>query len=37
MVAAYFEVMVEVVRQLAKRHREELEVNGVAVLRGSDL
>ncbi|MFH9038721.1 restriction endonuclease [Streptomyces sp. NPDC017966] len=37
MVAAYFEVTVEVVRQLTKRHREELEVNGMAVLRGSDL
>ncbi|WP_037641126.1 restriction endonuclease [Streptomyces bicolor] len=37
MVAAYFDVTVEVIRQLAKRHREELEANGMAVLRGSDL
>ncbi|MFG2882991.1 restriction endonuclease [Streptomyces sp. NPDC048297] len=37
MVAAYFEVTVEVVRQLTKRHREELEANGMLVLRGADL
>ncbi|MFC8388019.1 restriction endonuclease [Streptomyces sp. NPDC057238] len=37
MAAAYFEVTIEAVRQLTKRHREELEVNGMAVLRGSDL
>ncbi|MFF5495915.1 restriction endonuclease [Streptomyces aquilus] len=37
MVAAYFGVTVEVVRQLTKRHREELQVNGMAVLRGADL
>ncbi|WP_306184618.1 restriction endonuclease [Streptomyces sp. MK5] len=37
MVAAYFEVTVEVVRQLTKRHREELQANGMAVLRGADL
>ncbi|MGC9498026.1 restriction endonuclease [Streptomyces sp. WG7] len=37
MVAAYFEVTVEAVRQLAKRHREELEANGMTVLRGADL
>nr|BFD83810.1 hypothetical protein StreXyl84_32110 [Streptomyces sp. Xyl84] len=37
MVAAYFDVTVEVVRQLAKRHREELQANGLVVLRGPDL
>ncbi|MEV7883797.1 DUF2034 domain-containing protein [Streptomyces sp. NPDC002817] len=37
MMAAYFCVTVEVIRQLTKRHREELEVNGMAVLRGADL
>ncbi|WSQ10484.1 restriction endonuclease [Streptomyces sp. NBC_01231] len=37
MVAAYFDVTIEVVRQLAKRHREELDVNGMTVLRGADL
>lgn len=37
MVATYFQVTVETVRQLTKRHREELEVNGMMVLRGSDL
>ncbi|MFD3839865.1 restriction endonuclease [Streptomyces sp. NPDC058642] len=37
MVAAYFGVTGEVIRQLTKRHREELEVNGMAVLRGADL
>jgi restriction system protein len=37
MVAAYFGVTTEVIRQLTKRHREELEVNGMAVLRGSEL
>ncbi|MGC9378727.1 restriction endonuclease [Streptomyces sp. MH13] len=37
MVAAYFEVTVEAVRQLAKRHREELTANGMTVLRGADL
>jgi HJR/Mrr/RecB family endonuclease len=37
MVATYFGVTVEVIRQLAKRHREELEANGMAVLRGADL
>ncbi|MGP4087783.1 restriction endonuclease [Streptomyces sp. KR55] len=37
MVAAYFGVTVEVIRQLTKRHREELQVNGMAVLRGADL
>jgi len=37
MVAAYFGVTAEGIRQLVKRHREELEVNGLAVLRGSEL
>ncbi|MEU9648635.1 restriction endonuclease [Streptomyces sp. NPDC048110] len=37
MVATYFGVTAEAVRQLTKRHREELEVNGMAVLRGADL
>ncbi|MEU9184863.1 restriction endonuclease [Streptomyces sp. NPDC048484] len=37
MVATYFSVAVETIRQLVKRHREELEVNGLAVLRGADL
>ncbi|MEV5987242.1 restriction endonuclease [Streptomyces sp. NPDC052051] len=37
MVAAYFGVTAEAVRQLVQRHREELEVNGLVVLRGSDL
>ncbi|MDT9695526.1 restriction endonuclease [Streptomyces sp. P17] len=35
--AAYFGVTTDVVRQLSKRHREELEVNGMVVLRGADL
>ncbi|MFD4787893.1 restriction endonuclease [Streptomyces sp. NPDC058459] len=37
MVAAYFGVTTEAVRQLTRRHREELAVNGMAVLRGADL
>ena len=37
MVAAYFDATIDVIRQLAKRHREELDVNGMAVLRGADL
>ncbi|MGW3493233.1 restriction endonuclease [Streptomyces sp. NPDC001020] len=37
MVATYFGVTVETIRQLVKRHREELEVNGLVVLRGADL
>ncbi|WP_234390519.1 restriction endonuclease [Streptomyces sp. MMG1533] len=37
MVAAYFEVTADAIRQLAKRHRAELEVNGMAVLRGAVL
>ncbi|MGW5100901.1 restriction endonuclease [Streptomyces sp. NPDC004100] len=37
MVAAYFGVSVETVRQLNRRHREELEANGMTVLRGADL
>ncbi|MER7051048.1 restriction endonuclease [Streptomyces sp. NPDC000351] len=37
MLASYFEVTAEAVRQLAKRHREELTVNGMTVLRGADL
>lgn len=37
LVAAYFEVTVEVVRQLTRRHREELNANGMVVLRGADL
>jgi restriction system protein len=37
MVATYFEVTAETVRQLSKRHREELEANGMSVLRGADL
>ncbi|MFJ8782529.1 restriction endonuclease [Streptomyces sp. NPDC102476] len=37
MVAAYFGVTVEVMRQLTKRHREELNANGMVVLRGADL
>ncbi|MEW2293384.1 restriction endonuclease [Streptomyces sp. NPDC006743] len=37
MVAAYFDVTVEVVRQLTRRHREELQGNGMVVLRGPDL
>ncbi|MFI7005803.1 restriction endonuclease [Streptomyces sp. NPDC050145] len=37
MMAAYFEVAVETIRQLAKRHREELSGNGMVVLRGADL
>ncbi|MDO0934663.1 hypothetical protein QQY66_24375 [Streptomyces sp. DG2A-72] len=37
MAAAYFGVAVEAIRQLTKRHREELEVNGMVVLRGADL
>jgi hypothetical protein len=37
MVATYFEVATETVRQLAKRHRAELQSNGMTVLRGADL
>ncbi|MFF1293072.1 restriction endonuclease [Streptomyces sp. NPDC058296] len=37
MVAAYFGVTIEVVRQLKTRHQEELFCNGVVTLRGSDL
>ncbi|MFF0715690.1 restriction endonuclease [Streptomyces bauhiniae] len=37
MVATYFGVTVEAVRQLTRRHREELAANGMAVLRGADL
>ncbi|MFE0806883.1 restriction endonuclease [Streptomyces sp. NPDC058794] len=37
MVAAYFEVAAEAIRQLAKRHRAELATNGMIVLRGADL
>ncbi|WP_240330440.1 hypothetical protein [Streptomyces sp. CB09001] len=37
MVATYFQVTAEAVRQLTTRHREELEVNGMTVLRGADL
>ncbi|WP_322725076.1 restriction endonuclease [Streptomyces spongiae] len=37
MVATYFGVTAEVIRQLVKRHREELQINGLIVLRGADL
>lgn len=37
MVAAYFGVTADAVRQLTKRHREELEANGMVVLRGPEL
>ncbi|MFD6026636.1 restriction endonuclease [Streptomyces griseoluteus] len=37
MVATYFGVTVEAVRQLKARHRKELTVNGMITLRGSDL
>ncbi|MFF3496368.1 restriction endonuclease [Streptomyces sp. NPDC002795] len=37
MAAAYFGVTAEAIRQLAKRHREELTTNGMVVLRGTDL
>ncbi|WP_217141390.1 restriction endonuclease [Streptomyces sp. AC627_RSS907] len=37
MVATYFEVTAEAIRQLVKRHRTELESNGLIVLRGADL
>ncbi|EHN71716.1 hypothetical protein SMCF_8886 [Streptomyces coelicoflavus ZG0656] len=37
MVATYFQVTAEAVRQLTKRHREELQANGMTVLRGADL
>ncbi|MFC7813245.1 restriction endonuclease [Streptomyces sp. NPDC057367] len=37
MVATYFEVAAEAIRQLAKRHRAELAANGMIVLRGADL
>ncbi|HEY8979925.1 MAG TPA: restriction endonuclease [Streptomyces sp.] len=37
MVAAYFEVGVEVIRQLVQRHRAELTANGLVVLRGAEL
>ncbi|MFJ3306012.1 restriction endonuclease [Streptomyces sp. NPDC086549] len=37
MAAAYFGITLEAIRQLTKRHREELEANGMVVLRGADL
>ncbi|GAA2475755.1 hypothetical protein GCM10010406_09810 [Streptomyces thermolineatus] len=37
MVADYFEVSEEVVRQLSSRHRAELHSNGMFTLRGADL
>jgi restriction system protein len=37
MVAAYFEVAETVVNNLLSRHREELESNGLRILRGADL
>ncbi|MER6977664.1 restriction endonuclease [Streptomyces carpinensis] len=37
MVAAYFEVAETVVNNLLSRHRQELESNGLRVLRGADL
>ncbi|MFI5616066.1 restriction endonuclease [Streptomyces sp. NPDC051567] len=37
MVAAYFEVAENAVRQVVKRHREELTENGMRTLRGADL
>ncbi|MEU6080367.1 hypothetical protein [Streptomyces sp. NPDC047108] len=37
MVAAYFEVSEDVIRQLVARHRPELTVNGLITLHGSDL
>ncbi|MGW4237785.1 hypothetical protein ACWEJP_13240 [Streptomyces sp. NPDC004749] len=36
-VARYFEVSTGVIRQLTARHRSELSLNGMRVLRGSDL
>lgn len=36
-VARYFEVSTEVIRQAVSRHREELNENGMQVLRGPDL
>ncbi|EST37531.1 hypothetical protein N566_12565 [Streptomycetaceae bacterium MP113-05] len=36
-VAAYFEVSEKAVYNLASRHREELEANGLSILQGSDL
>ncbi|WP_030543730.1 hypothetical protein [Streptomyces albus] len=37
MVAGYFEVGEDVIRQLVARHRTELSSNGMATLRGADL
>jgi HJR/Mrr/RecB family endonuclease len=37
MVAAYFEVAETVINNLLSRHRQELEPNGLRVLRGADL
>ncbi|MFD4523678.1 restriction endonuclease [Streptomyces sp. NPDC058470] len=37
MVAAYFEVAERVINRMAQRHRDELTVNGLRVLRGEDL
>ncbi|MFM9611560.1 restriction endonuclease [Streptomyces sp. V2] len=37
MVATYFEVGVEVIRQLVQRHRAELTASGLVVLRGDEL
>lgn len=37
MVAAYFEVTVEAIRQLKARHQEELSLNGMVTLKGHDL
>jgi hypothetical protein len=37
MVATYFGVAAEVIRQVVKRHKDELKHNGLLVLRGADL
>ncbi|MFD7439929.1 restriction endonuclease [Streptomyces sp. NPDC059909] len=37
MVATYFDVTVEVIRQIKSRHREELTFNGMRTLQGADL
>ena len=37
MVAAYFSVTVDAIRQLKARHHEELSLNGMATLKGHDL
>jgi hypothetical protein len=37
MVAAYFEVAERAINRMAQRHRDELTLNGLRILRGEEL